>query len=162
MDILQLSLIHVLTLIFFAFFFVKWVFFSSDTHKKLPPSPKKLPIIGKLHQIGLHIHRSLHSLAQCHGPLMLLNFGKLPVLVVSSAEAAQEIMKTHDLIFSCRPKSCIGDKLFYGSNDVAGAPYGEYWRQMRSIFVLQLLSNNRVKSFRTVREEEIALCMKEI
>ncbi|KAK2663621.1 hypothetical protein Ddye_002195 [Dipteronia dyeriana] len=162
MDMLQLSMIHVLTFLFFAFFFVKWIFFSSNTHKKLPPSPKKLPIIGNLHQIGLHIHRSLHSLAQCHGPLMLLHFGKLPILVVSSAEAAQEIMKTHDLIFSSRPKSSIGDKLFYGLKDVAGAPYGEYWRQMRSIFVLQLLSNNRVKSFRTVREEEIALSMKEI
>ncbi|KAK3225431.1 hypothetical protein Dsin_005293 [Dipteronia sinensis] len=162
MDMLQLSVIHVLTFLFFAFFFVKWIFFSSNTNKKLPPSPKKLPIIGNLHQIGLHIHRSLHSLAQCHGPLMLLHFGKLPILVVSSAEAAQDIMKTHDLIFSSRPKSSIGDKLFYGLKDVAGAPYGEYWRQMRSIFVLQLLSNNRVKSFRTVREEEIDLSMKEI
>ncbi|KAL5748212.1 hypothetical protein ACOSQ2_025509 [Xanthoceras sorbifolium] len=162
MVMLQLSLIHVLTFLFFAYFLIKWIFFFSNTHKKLPPSPKKLPIIGNLHQLGLHPYRSLHSLAQRHGPLMLLHFGQMPVLIVSSAEAAREIMKTHDLIFSNRPKNSVGDRLLYGSKDVASAPYGEYWRQMRSICVLQLLSNKRVQSFRTVREEEIALYMKEI
>ncbi|XP_059641240.1 cytochrome P450 71A8-like [Cornus florida] len=42
------------------------------------------------------------------------------------------------------------------------APYGEFWRQMKSIFVLQLLSNQRVQSFHIVREEETALQMKKI
>nr|GMD32986.1 cytochrome P450 71A2-like [Ipomoea batatas] len=76
---------------------------------------------------------------------MLLHFGSVPVLVVSSPTAAREIMKTHDSIFSDRPKSSITDRLFYGSKDVAFAPYGEYWRQVRSICVLHLLSNKRVQ-----------------
>lgn len=42
------------------------------------------------------------------------------------------------------------------------APYGEYWRQIRSICVLQLLSNKRVQSFRSVREEEIDLMLENI
>ncbi|KAG5524868.1 hypothetical protein RHGRI_031514 [Rhododendron griersonianum] len=40
--------------------------------------------------------------------------------------------------------------------------YGEYWRQMRSICVLQLLSNRRVQSFRDVREEETAVMIEKI
>ncbi|BBG96528.1 cytochrome P450, family 71, subfamily A, polypeptide 26 [Prunus dulcis] len=119
-----------------------------------PPSPPKLPIIGNLHQIGSYTHRSLQALSQRHGPLMLLHFGSVPVLVVSSAEAAREILKTHDLAFSDRPKSTIFEKLLYNYKDVATAPYGEYWRQVRSICVLNLLSNRRVRSFRSVREEE--------
>ncbi|XP_016651077.1 PREDICTED: cytochrome P450 71A24-like [Prunus mume] len=94
------------------------------------------------------------SLSQRHGPLMLLHFGSVPVLVVSSAEAAREILKTHDHAFSDRPKSTIIKKLLYDYKDVASAPYGEYWRQVRSICVLNLLSNRRVRSFRSVREEE--------
>ncbi|XP_031250710.1 cytochrome P450 71A26-like [Pistacia vera] len=145
-----------------AFFLFKWIFSSSTSHKILPPSPPKLPILGNVHQLGLYPHRSLHSLAQRYGPLMLLHIGRVPVLIISSANAAREIMKTHDLIFSNRPKSIIGDRLLYDGKDVAGAPYGEYWRQIRSICVLQLLSNSRVQSFRTVREEEIELFIKKI
>ena len=108
------------------------------------PSPPRLPIIGNLHQLGLLPHRSLHSLSLKHGPLMLLRFGSKPVLVVSSAAAAREIMKTQDLVFANRPWSTVISKLLYGSRDVAFSPYGEYWRQIRSLCVVHLLSNKRV------------------
>ncbi|CAL5362061.1 unnamed protein product [Camellia sinensis] len=127
-----------------------------------PPSPRKLPIVGNLHQLGLFPHCSLRSLAQKYGPLMQLHFGSVPVLVVSSAVAAREIMKTHDLTFSSRPKTSIATRLIYNSKDVAFSPYGEYWRQVRSICVLHLLSNRRVQSFRNVREEETGLMIEQI
>ncbi|XP_028122916.1 cytochrome P450 71A24-like [Camellia sinensis] len=95
-------------------------------HKNLPPpSPPKLPIVGNLHQLGLFSHRSLRSLAKKYGPLMQLHFGSVPVLVVSSAVAAREIMKTHDLAFSSRPKTINGSKIVYDCKDVALSPYGE-------------------------------------
>lgn len=93
---------------------------------------------------------------------MLLHFGNVPVLVVSSAVAAREILKTHDLAFSSRPQPGIALRLLYHSKDVAFSPYGEYWRQVRSICVLHLLSNKRVQSFRNMREEETALMMDKI
>ncbi|KAH6754886.1 hypothetical protein C2S53_019594 [Perilla frutescens var. hirtella] len=130
--------------------------------KMLPPSPRKLPIIGNLHQLGTYPHRSLQSLSKRYGQLMLLHFGNTPVLVASSAAAAREIMKNQDLIFSNRPKLSIPDRLFYGSRDVAFSRYGDYWRQKRSICVLQLLSNKRVQSFRHVREEETSLMVEKI
>ncbi|KAL6177542.1 hypothetical protein ACLB2K_049068 [Fragaria x ananassa] len=130
----------------------KW---SSTSTENSPPSPPKLPILGNLHQLGLLPHRSLRDLAQIHGPFMLLHFGSIPVIVVSSAEGAREIMKIHDLTFSNRPKTFFFEKVLYNFRDVASAPYGEYWRQMKSICVLNLLSNKRVRSFRSVREEEV-------
>lgn len=93
---------------------------------------------------------------------MLLHFGKVRVLVVSSADAARQILKTHDLIFANRPKLTPLEKLFYGSKDVATSPYGEYWRQIKSICVLHLLSNRRIHSFRNVRAEEVGLMIKKI
>lgn len=106
---------------------------TKTSPKNLPPSPPKLPIIGNLHQLGLNTHRSLQSLAQKHGPLMLLHLGRVHLLVVSSADAAKEIMKTHDLVFSNRPKSSIPNALLYNCKDVAFAPYSEYWRQIKSM-----------------------------
>ncbi|KAK6795070.1 hypothetical protein RDI58_008523 [Solanum bulbocastanum] len=134
------------------FFFLHKCFFS--TSNKLPPSPTKLPIIGNLHQLGSLPHRSLHKLSKKYGSVMLLHFGNKPVIVASSVDAARNIMKTHDLVWSNRPKSSIADRLFYGSKDLAFSPYGEYWRQIKSITVLHLLSNKRVQSYRDIREDE--------
>ncbi|GMY14968.1 phenylacetaldehyde oxime monooxygenase CYP71AN24-like [Fagus crenata] len=118
-----------------------------------PPSPPKLPIIGNLHQLGTLPHRSLQALSNKYGPIILLNLGCAPALVVSSADMAREIMKTNDIIFSNRTKPTASDFLFYGSTDVAFSSYGEYWRQVKKICVLELLSLKRVQSFQYVREE---------
>lgn len=154
--------INILPLFFLFSFLVVRRFLNPPVTKNLPPSPPKLPILGNLHQLGPYPHRSLRSLAQRYGPLMQLHFGSIPVLVASSADVAREIMKTHDLTFSNRPKFNIADKLLYEGQDVSTAPYGEYWRQMRSICVLQLLTNKRVQSFRSVREEETTILAEKI
>ncbi|XP_043688632.1 cytochrome P450 736A117-like isoform X2 [Telopea speciosissima] len=93
---------------------------------------------------------------------MLLHFGSKPTLVVSSPDAAREIMKTHDLIFSSRPNSSFGRRLMYNHKDIGSAPYGDYWRQVRKICVLQLLSTKRVQSLQQVREEEVKEMMENI
>ncbi|KAF5933370.1 hypothetical protein HYC85_029541 [Camellia sinensis] len=164
-------LLHLLSFYFFPLFLLVLFLFlcfslittTPTDHKNLPPpSPPKLPIIGNLHQLGLFPHRSLRSLAQKYGPLMQLHFGSVPVLVVSSAVAAREIMKTHDLAFSSRPKTINGSKIVYDCKDVALSPYGEHWRQVRSICVVHLLSNRMVQSFRNVREEETTLMIEKI
>ncbi|KAL6209369.1 hypothetical protein ACLB2K_020311 [Fragaria x ananassa] len=126
-SLLQHSSLNLVLLAIFLILLFSW--FSNFTNKttttnRSPPSPPKLPVIGNLHQLGLHVHRSLQSLAQQHGPLILLHFGSVPVIVVSSAEAAREIMKTHDGIFTHRPKFTFFKKLFYNYKDILSAPYG--------------------------------------
>ncbi|CAI9108609.1 OLC1v1008255C1 [Oldenlandia corymbosa var. corymbosa] len=130
--------------------------------KNLPPSPPKLPIIGNLHQLGFLPHRSLKLLAEKYGPIMLLHFGSKPTLIISSPAVAETVFKTHGQNFLSRPKANFVGRLVYNYRDIAFAPYGEYWKQVRSICVLQLLSSKRVQSFRSVREDEISLMLKNI
>ncbi|XP_071712158.1 cytochrome P450 736A117-like [Rutidosis leptorrhynchoides] len=144
-------------LLILVFFLLKiYNFIRPSTKKNLPPSPPKLPIIGNLHQIGPLLHRSLHALAQNYGgPVMLIHLGSVRTLVVSSADAAREIMKSKDLIFANRPELKMWRKLLYDLKEVSVAPYGEYWRQVKSIMVVHLLSNKMVESSGEVRDEEI-------
>ncbi|WOH10585.1 hypothetical protein DCAR_0730054 [Daucus carota subsp. sativus] len=153
--------LYLLTIFSVIVIFYRW-FTVKTASKNLPPSPPKLPIIGNFHQIGPDPHISLGALAQKYGSLMLLKFGSVPVLVASSADAAQEIMKTNDLAFADRPTTSITDRLFYNSRDVGFARYSEYWRQVKSICVVQLLSTKRVQSFHNVREEEVDLLIQNI
>ncbi|KAL1568303.1 cytochrome P450 CYP71A99 [Salvia divinorum] len=77
-----------LSTIIFLFFLHKWLRNNSPKpQERLPPSPPKLPLLGNLHQLGSAPHRSLQSLSRRHDPLMLIHFGKVPVLIASSAEA---------------------------------------------------------------------------
>lgn len=85
---------------------------------------------------------------------MMLHFAGTPTVIVHSAELAQEITKNHDVVFADRPRSNAGEVFFYGCSDLAFCPYGEYWRQVKKICVLELLSQKRVMQFHYLREEE--------
>nr|ACM69385.1 putative ferulate 5-hydroxylase [Phyllostachys praecox] len=128
---------------------------SCSDGRALPPSPPGLPILGHLPLLGSLPHRKLRSLAEAHGPVMLLRLGRVPTVVASSAAAAQEAMKTRDLAFASRPRVRMAELLLYG-RDLAFAPYGDYWRLARRVCVVHLLSQRRIISFRRVREQEVA------
>ncbi|KAL9228381.1 hypothetical protein vseg_003970 [Gypsophila vaccaria] len=159
---LVLNPLFVLPLLSFLILY-KWLNTATrTTTKTTPPSPPKLPILGNLHQLDKLLHRSFRALSQKHGDIMLLHIGSKPTLVISSSDAAQEIMKTHDVVFANRPKLRVASKILYDGKDIAFANYGEYWRQMKSICTLHLFSNTKVRSFRRVREEETGLMVEEI
>ncbi|XP_027341146.1 cytochrome P450 71D11-like [Abrus precatorius] len=129
----------------------------------MPPGPWKLPIVGNIpHLVGSAPHRRLRELAKIYGPLMHLQLGEVFFIVVSSAEYAREVMKTHDVIFASRPHSLASEVVFYNATNIAFSPYGDYWRQLRKICNMELLSTKRVQSHWPIREEEMTNLIKRI
>eukprot|EP00253_Pinus_taeda_P006106 PITA_06106 len=133
-----------------------WAFFFRGRKLWLPPGPFAFPIIGNLHMMGELPHKALAELSVKYGPLMSLRLGSALTLVVSSPDVAKEFLKTHDLLFASRPPSSATKYLWYNSSDITFSPYGRYWRQMRKLCVVQLLSSRRIASFQSIREEEVS------
>ncbi|KAJ9559978.1 hypothetical protein OSB04_005138 [Centaurea solstitialis] len=144
------------TLVSFLFLLTKFRWFLSKKTLPLPPGPPGLPIFGNLFQLETsNLPDHLWRLSKRYGPLMSLRLGRIQTLVVSSAEMAKEILKTNDLVFCTRPVLTGQQKFSYNNKDVAFSPYNEHWRQMRKICTLHLFSSKQVKSFCSVREEEV-------
>nr|GLL19463.1 cytochrome P450 CYP736A12-like [Ipomoea trifida] len=121
--------------------------------KKLPPGPRGLPILGHLHLLGKSPHQDLSKLAKEYGPIMHLRLGFVDTIVASSPHAAQLFLKTHDLVFASRPPTEAAKYMSYNQKSLSFGEYGPYWRHMRKLCTLQVLSNHKVNSFQAMRRE---------
>ncbi|KAK6277573.1 hypothetical protein POUND7_017896 [Theobroma cacao] len=124
--------------------------------RNFPPSPLPcLPIIGHLYLLKNPLHRTLTQISNRNGPIVLLQFGTRPVLVVSSPSAAEECFTRNDIIFANRPGLLIGKHLGYNHTSLAWAPYGENWRNLRRIASIEILSATRLQMLSSIRNDEV-------
>nr|BAM68809.1 putative CYP71AV1 ortholog [Artemisia afra] len=159
---MALSLTTSIALATILFFVYKFATRSKSTKNSLP-EPWRLPIIGHMHHlIGTIPHRGVMDLARKYGSLMHLQLGEVSTIVVSSPKWAKEILTTYDITFANRPETLTGEIVAYHNTDIVLAPYGEYWRQLRKLCTLELLSIKKVKSFQSLREEECWNLVQEI
>lgn len=137
---------------------------KSGKNKNLPPGPAPLPIIGSLHKLGDQPHQSLAKLAKIHGPIMSLKLGRITTVVVSSSDAAKEVLQKKDLAFSSRhvPDALHAHGQFKFS--VVWLPVAPQWRSLRKILNSNIFSGNRLDANQHLRcrkvEELITYCRK--
>ncbi|XP_050206928.1 desmethyl-deoxy-podophyllotoxin synthase-like [Mercurialis annua] len=163
-QILSLPL-PILFCLFFLILLVIWKKLKTSNSKllNLPPGPRKFPIIGNIPQlIGGLPHHKRKELADKYGPVMHLQIGEVPTVVVSSAESAKQVLQTHDIIFANRPLILAADVMFYKAADIGFARYGESFKQLKKICMLELFSPNSVQLFRPIREQETSNLMRSV
>ncbi|XP_010514268.1 PREDICTED: cytochrome P450 71B25-like [Camelina sativa] len=151
-----------LLLLFLPFLFSLMMKKIRNSKQNLPPGPAKLPIIGNLHQLKGMLHRCLYDLSKKHGPVMHLRLGFVPMVLLSSSEAAEEALKTHDLECCTRPNTNATRVFSRNNKNIGLGAYGDAWRELRKLSVREYFSVKKVQSFRYVREEETELMVKKL
>lgn len=101
-------------------------------------------------------------MADKFGPAFALKLGSHKALVVSSWEMARECFLTHDRVFSTRPSVVASKLLGYNLAMFGFAPYDSYWREIRKIVTLELLSSRRIDMLKHVRASEVKASIREL
>jgi hypothetical protein len=107
------------------------------------------------HVVSVLPHHTMTELCRRHGPVMYLRLGEIPTVVVSSAKAVAEMMKANDASFVSRRTTGMQDIVGFGGSGIVFAPYGDHWRQMRMVCVVELVSSKQVKRMDSMRAEEM-------
>ncbi|XP_071701269.1 cytochrome P450 CYP82D47-like [Rutidosis leptorrhynchoides] len=130
-----------------------------NASNKVPEASGKWPIIGHLHLLaGSQVaHKVLGSLADKFGPIFTIKLGVHRVLVVSNSEMAKECLTTNDKAFVSRPKSMAAELMTYNSANFALAPHVPYWREMRKLIVVDLVSHRRMLKQLRVSELNVSM-----
>ena len=85
----------------------------------------------------------------------------MPTVIISSAQAAELVLKTYDNIFASRPKVQASEYMTYGTKGIAFTQYGPYWRNVRKFCTLELLSFKKIEMFTEMRREELGVLVEE-
>ncbi|KAF3446244.1 hypothetical protein FNV43_RR11423 [Rhamnella rubrinervis] len=148
------------------FLFLAWI--SKKVHRKTKTAPPEAtgawPLLGHLPLLrgSQPAHITLGNMAEKHGPIFTIKLGVHQTLIVSSWDIAKECLTTNDKVYADRPKYLFAELLGYNYAMFGLSPYGPYWRQIRKIATLELLSNHRLEMLSNVRESEVEASIKEI
>uniref|UniRef100_A0A5B7AMB7 (S)-N-methylcoclaurine 3'-hydroxylase isozyme 2 n=1 Tax=Davidia involucrata TaxID=16924 RepID=A0A5B7AMB7_DAVIN len=124
----------------------------------LPPGPNPWPILGNIPHMGKKPHITLANFAQSYGPLMSLRLGTQFLIVGSSPEAAVEILKTHDRIFSARyvPHAVPAKSPEINQFSLGWAVVcNDAWKSLRTICRTVLFSGRAIESQACQREKKV-------
>ncbi|EEF48740.1 premnaspirodiene oxygenase [Ricinus communis] len=152
-----LSFPVLLSFLLFIFMVLK-VWKKNKDNPNSPPGPRKLPIIGNMHQLaGSDLpHHPVTELSKTYGPIMSIQLGQISAIVISSVEGAKEVLKTQGELFAERPLLLAAEAVLYNRMDIIFGAYGDHWRQLRKLCTLEVLSAKRIQSFSSLRQEELS------
>ncbi|PIN14011.1 Cytochrome P450 CYP2 subfamily [Handroanthus impetiginosus] len=137
---------------------------SITSQTTAPEPPGAWPIIGHLHLLSgqTPVARILGAMADKYGPIFSLRLGSHPGLVVSSWETIKDCFTTNDRVFATRPSLAVGKYLCYNYAVFALAPYGPYWREIRKVVTLQLMTAHRLDMLSPIRTSEVNIFIKKL
>lgn len=129
---------------------------KSLTAAATPPGPPRLPIIGNINLVGKDPHRSFADLSKTYGPVMSLKLGFLNTVVITSPEAAREVLRTHDQVLSNRGSNNSINSINHQELSLVWAPSSSLrWRLLRKLSATMLFSPQRMEATKALRMNKV-------
>ncbi|KAF5199716.1 (S)-canadine synthase [Thalictrum thalictroides] len=109
------------------------MFSTSSSQMKWPSGPKKLLIIGNLHQLGGDVlHVALAKLAKVHGGVMTVWIGSWrPIIVISDIDKAWEVLVNKSSDYGARDLTEITKTVTASWQTISTSDAGAFWQTLR-------------------------------
>ncbi|KAH6820743.1 hypothetical protein C2S53_005926 [Perilla frutescens var. hirtella] len=147
--------IYLLLLVSIAVLFIKH--FLSGPLQRLPPGPNSLHVLTYLSHLIHKPHVALQKLSQIYGPLISFKLGDQLLVIASSPDAAKELLRIHDRVFSGRHLPTIYHNLpgNMHSSIVLSPECDESWKKLRSIAQNCMFSTKAIESNALIRKKKV-------
>ncbi|KAL4570884.1 hypothetical protein LXL04_026548 [Taraxacum kok-saghyz] len=135
---------------------------SSNGEPPLPPGPRGFPIVGYLPFLSHDRHKQFTEMARTYGPIFKIRVGSKLHVVVNNLELAREVVRDQDDIFANRKAPIAAATSTYGGQDIVWSNNNSYWRNLRKIFVHEVLSNKNLEATSSFRRDEVRKTVKKV
>lgn len=120
---------------------------------RLPPGPKPLPVIGNRHQVPNELtFLKFHQWSKIYGPVMHLNMAGKPVVILSTVEAASDLLSKRSALYSDRPHFIVAAAATHGFHLLLRQNDARYKLHQR--IAAPLLNPRASKQYQSVQERE--------
>ncbi|KAF7330210.1 Cytochrome P450 [Mycena venus] len=122
---------------------------------KLPPGPPRRFLRDNRADVPLsHFWKTFR-------PVVSFYFGRTPVIVLGTAEAAHDLLDKRGEIYSGRPRQIVGHEILSGGMRGVGMSYGPRYRRWKSL-VQAGLNHTAVLSYRPLQSLESSVLIRDI
>nr|GEU82180.1 cytochrome P450 76C1-like [Tanacetum cinerariifolium] len=134
----------------------------SSSSPPLPPGPRSLPIVGYLPFLGPDLHKQFTNMAHTYGPIYKFYLGSKLHVVINTPELAKEVVRDNDETFANHDLTVASSVITYGGQDIVFSKHNSNWRNLRKIFVYEVLSNTNLEACGCFRRVEVRKTIKNV
>ncbi|KEH38561.1 cytochrome P450 family protein [Medicago truncatula] len=131
--------------------FISLIGRTKKQNYNLPPGPSPLAIMLNVFELGKKPQQSLAKFSKIYGPIMHMKLGQITTIIISSAEVAQEVLQTHDLLLSNRTVPQAVTVFNHDHFSLPFMPVCDLWRDLRKICKNHLFSSKTLDASHALR-----------
>ncbi|XP_065868685.1 cytochrome P450 CYP82D47-like [Euphorbia lathyris] len=132
--------------------------------KLVPEIPGGIPILGHMHLLRdkQNLGRIFGGFADKYGPIFSVRLGKCRAVFISDKPGIKDCFINNDINIASRPPSTQAQFLGYDNSSFGFAPYGRFWRDIRKLATVELLSGRRIKMLNYIPISELNHLMRDL
>ncbi|GJX89888.1 putative cytochrome P450 [Tanacetum coccineum] len=120
------------------------------------PSSLYLPFLGP------DLHKQFTNMANTYGPIFKFYLGSKLHVVINTPELAKEVVRDNDETFANHDLTVASSVITYGGQDIVFSKHNSNWRNLRKIFVHEVLSNTNLEACGSFRRDEVRKTIKNV